>query len=173
MHQLGLTLTFAVSLSALAGCRTSEPAQGAPPASATSVAPPIGSASAAADAGPPPAAASAQASAPPLYDETSRSVDARAGDQFVVVLPANTGTPFKWRVEPPPDATVVTLVDRRYSDAPPKDCAGCTGYGGTDAFTFLASGAGTATLHFAYAHVGKHDSPPSKEVAIAVHVTAK
>jgi hypothetical protein len=89
----------------------------------------------------------------------------------VVALPANVTTPMKWRIEPEPDAAVLALADRRYADQPPADCAGCTGYGGTDSFTFETKGAGAATLHFRYLPL-RGEGPAQREVSIEVRVAA-
>lgn len=156
MRELGLTVATGALACAVAACQTSEPARATPPSSATStgVTPPV--------------------AAPPgdsrVYDQTTQNIDVTANGRFTVALEANVTTPLEWKLEPEPNPAVLTLAERKYTDDPPPGCPGCTGYGGTDAFSFVAKGPGEATLHFAYREL-KPGTPPAKEITIRVRVS--
>lgn len=156
MRELGLTVVVAALAGAVAACQTSEPARANPPSSGTSV-----------GAAPP-------AATPPgdsrIYDQTTQNIDVPANGRFTVVLEANVTTPLEWKLEPEPNPAVLALAERKYTDAPPPGCPACTGYGGTDAFSFVAKAPGEATLHFAYREL-KPGTPPAKEVTIRVRVS--
>jgi len=157
MRQLGLIL-IAVGTFAAVACQTSEPARTNPPSSGAAV-------PAVAPNAAPPAGGSA-----PVYDEAAQVIDAHPNDHFAVALKANVTTPFEWRLDPAPNPAVVSLSGHEYTDAPPPGCSTCVGYGGTDSFSFVATGAGETDLHFQYARVSKGDSPPARTLNVHVRV---
>ena len=160
MRQLGLTVILCELLAfALVGCQTSEPARGTPPSSGTGNPAPME---------PNPGAPVASGSR--IYDETVQTIEAHPNEGFVIALKANVTTPMEWRIEPAPDSGVVVLSGRNYTDSPPPGCSGCTGYGGTDSFSFAAKGSGETDLRFAYGPLGKKDAPPSRTVTVHVRV---
>lgn len=113
----------------------------------------------------------AKASEPaPSYDEHTKAITAKAGAHFSVLLPANVTTPMKWRIQPAPNAAVLTLAGESYSETPPTNCAGCTGYPGTKRFDFNAQGAGKETLHLSYGSLTDASAKPEKELSIAITV---
>lgn len=148
-------MSFAV---AAAGCQTSEPASANPPSSGAVL------------PGNAPNAGPAAAPGSRIYDETAQIIEAHPADGFTVALKGNATTPFEWRLDPNPDAAVVAPSGHTYTDTPPPGCTGCTGYGGTDSFSFVAKGAGETDLHFVYARVTKGDAPPSRTLTIHVRV---
>ena len=156
MRELGLTLSLC-ALAASVACQTSEPARATPPSSAASV----GSAPQGTTAGAPGGAR--------VYDQNAQTVEVQRGGRFTIALEANVTTPLEWKLEPEPSPAVVGLAGRQYTDAPPPGCQACTGYAGTDAFTFVANGPGEATLHFAYREL-RPGTPPAKEVTVHVSV---
>ena len=105
------------------------------------------------------------------YAEGTKSISAKVGERFAVALPANITIPMKWRIEPAPDAKVLTLTQEQHADAPPKGCDGCTGYGGTRLFTFEAKGAGKTSLHFALKPLTNPSGASQKDVTIEVVTT--
>ncbi|MEO7032766.1 MAG: protease inhibitor I42 family protein [Polyangiaceae bacterium] len=107
---------------------------------------------------------------PAAYDVNTKSITAKSGTHFVLLLPATISTPMKWRMQPPPDAAVLTLAGESYTEAPPTDCAGCTGYPGTKQFEFEAHAAGKQTLHLAYGSLTDPKAKPEKELSIDVTV---
>lgn len=156
MRELGLTPFFATLAVVVVACQTSEPARANPPSSATS------------GAAPAPMAGSASGEAR-VYDQTTQAIDVPVNGRFTVALEANVTTPLEWKLEPDPNPVVLAPAGHQYTDAPPAGCRACTGYAGTDAFSFVAKGAGDATLHFAYREL-RPGAPPAKEVTIIVRV---
>jgi len=170
MRQLGLTTGSLLAVVLAIGCKTApEPA----PAEASAPTPPVAAAPEAptaatptpqasgpsAEATPPgaplPVASAAPADAPvgatsPTYSEGTKSISAKVGSRFAVALPSNITIPMKWRLEPAPDAKLLTLTDEKHFDQPPAGCDGCVGYGGTRLFHFEAKGPGKQTLKFAF-----------------------
>lgn len=164
MRELGLSV-IAVVLAVGSGCQTSEPARTSPPSSATNPGGP-----GAPNVGPPaPNAAPSGGVESRVYDETVQLVDVAMNGRFTIALPANVTTPLEWKLEPDPDPALLGLAERKYTDTPPPGCQGCTGYPGTDAFTFVAKGPGEAALHFAYREIRK-GAPPAKEITVRVRI---
>ena len=106
-----------------------------------------------------------------VYGETTKAIAAHPGDRFVVVLPGNITTPYRWRLVPAPDGVVVRLVDEKYADAPPPDCAGCTGYDGARSFTLEARAAGTTKLRFAYVNIATREERHERDLTVEVTVS--
>lgn len=121
----------------------------------------------------PTASAPMPASDPRFYDRTTKSIDARQGDRFVVALPGNVTTGFQWRQEPPADKAILTSAAPTYASAPPAGCPACVGYGGTFLFELVAAGPGSTKVHFAYVQAGRDPPPPTEEVTIVVNVAAR
>jgi predicted secreted protein len=159
MRQLGLTLAIGSLLAGVVACRTSEPAGANPPSSAASV-----------SGGSAPVPPGAPSAAPRVYDQSVQSIDVAVGGRFTIALEANITTPLEWKLEPDPNPAVLALGERKYTDEPPVGCVACTGYGGTDSFSFVAKGPGEATLHFAYREL-KPGMPPAKEITVRVRVS--
>ena len=117
------------------------------------------------------ASSGAPASADKVYDQTTTAIAASVGDHFTVVVPGNATTSYTWRVDPKPDASVLSVADPKYTPQPPPGCNGqCVGYGGTYAFAATANAAGAAKLHLVKVHVGREPGTPVQEVSIAVTV---
>jgi predicted secreted protein len=116
------------------------------------------------------ATAPAAATGPHVYPAVTTSIQAAPGEHFLVALPANITVPMKWRLEPAPDAKILSVGEEKYVEQPPADCSGCTGYGGTRLFAFTAAAAGSATLHFALRPLTDPKGSAQKEVTITVTV---
>ncbi|MEP7051522.1 MAG: protease inhibitor I42 family protein [Pseudomonadota bacterium] len=150
----------------LIACSKPSPAPVAPasaaslPSEAETAAPPPSS--------PPPATTATEQVA--SYDENTKTITAKAGAHFSLLLPANVTTPMKWRIQPTPDAAVLTLAGESYSETPPAGCAGCTGYPGTKRFDFEAHARGKQTLHVSYGSLTDPSAKPEKELRIVVTV---
>jgi predicted secreted protein len=119
---------------------------------------------------PPPSALPPAAEKAATYDANTKAITAKAGTHFALLLPATISTPMKWRMQPAPDAAVLSVVGESYSDTPPADCAGCTGYPGTKRFDFEAHAPGKQTLHLAYGSLTDPKAKPEKELTIDVTV---
>lgn len=181
MRELGLSahlprprpraeLAFALLLLPL-GCKTA-PETAPPGASApTTAAAPIPAAPASTPATPPGAAPSgaAPSAGPRVYPDSTTNVSARVGEAFSIALPANVTVPYRWRLEPAPDAHVLVTGGEQYVEQPPAGCPSCVGYGGTRLFAFTAAGPGSVTLHFALLPLSGQGEP-AKTATIEVEV---
>jgi predicted secreted protein len=114
--------------------------------------------------------ATAVASAVNVYGQTTHQISVKPGARFSVLLPASIGTAMKWRIDPTPDAAVLSVLGESYADAPPADCADCTGYAGTRRFDFDAKAPGKVALDFAYRPLTQPKGPAEKQVHIDVSV---
>jgi predicted secreted protein len=174
MRQLGLSLGVLLLPLAL-GCKTApepSPAQASSPSPGpASDAPPPSPGPAepvpAASAGSAPGTA---ASGERTYAEGTTAITAKVGERFLVALPANVTVPMKWHIDPPPDAKLLETGEEKYFDEPPKGCEGCTGYGGTRVFSFVAKAAGSTALSFALRPLGDPEGAARKQVKIEVTV---
>ncbi len=171
MRKLGLITGALLALA----CKTSP--ESAPPATATAGAPaaspappPAATTGAPALATSPPVAAAPPAGSPRTYPESTRNIQAVAGEKFQVALPANITVPMKWRLEPPPEPNLLSVGEEQYEDQPPPACPGCAGYGGTRTFTFTAAGPGKLELHFTLRPLTDVKGPILKEVRIDVEI---
>ena len=184
MRKLGLTgLCLALASALLAACKSApEPSPAAPTAAEMPSAPPAPPTqpgpsaapwtSAAAPGPSTSAAALAPAGVPAkVYGETTKTIAARTGDRFVVVLPGNITTPYRWRLAPVPDGSAVRLVEEKYNDAAPPGCAGCTGYDGARSFTLEARADGTVKLHFAYVNIATREERHERDLTVEVTVS--
>jgi hypothetical protein len=172
MRKLGLIFS---AVTVVLGCKTSPetapPGASAPvtsPGSSPAAPPPTPSSTAGTPA--PPAAASPPAGAARTYPESTRSIQATAGERFFVALPANITVPMKWRIEPPPDPKLLDVGEEKYENQPPPACPGCAGYGGTRTFSFTAAGPGKLELHFTLRPLTDAKGPILKEVKIDVEI---
>ncbi|HEY3496594.1 MAG TPA: protease inhibitor I42 family protein [Polyangiaceae bacterium] len=120
---------------------------------------------------PAPVGGAAPAGSERTYAEGTKSISAKVGERFAVALPSNITIPMKWRLDPAPDAKLLALTQEQHTDAPPKGCDGCTGYGGTRLFTFEAKGAGKTSLHFALKPLTNPGGASQKDVTIDVVTT--
>jgi len=105
-----------------------------------------------------------------VYADSTTSIQVAPGEHFSVALPANITVPMKWRLEPPPDPNLLGAGEDKYVEAPPADCATCTGYGGTRIFPFTAIGQGKVTLRFALRPLTDPHGTSQKDVTIAVEI---
>jgi predicted secreted protein len=182
MRKLGL-IVLSLALGCKAAPETSPAGASSPVASSTATpAPPQQTAETPPPAAPPTASATGNSVAPPTaatppaaagartYPDSTKSIQAKAGEKFSVALPANITVPYKWRLEPAPDAKVIAVGEESYIAEPPKDCQGCVGYGGTRIFSFTAAGAGKAELHFALRPLNEPKGAAQKEARISVEV---
>jgi predicted secreted protein len=170
------SVAYFALLAALVSAACSRPGSNSAPASsavsvpsATSTLAPEPQASAAAPAAS--AAVPAAASAGnPVYGQASHQINSKPGEHFSVLLPASIGTPMKWRIDVAPDSAVLAVLGESYTDAPPSDCADCTGYAGTRRFDFEAKGPGKVPLDFSYRPLTQPKAPAEKQVHIDVSV---
>lgn len=103
------------------------------------------------------------------YDDQTHTISTVVGERFVIRLPANITTPYKWLVVEDASATVF-LAERHYQDKPPPDCQNCVGYPGTDSLVFEARSPGTTKLTLRYAPLRSEADPSDRKVSIQVTV---
>ena len=98
--------------------------------------------------------------------EPGRSIEARSGEQFTIVIEANPTTGYHWEMVGEADQGIVTLISRDYQ-------AGGTqmpGSGGVDVWTFKAVGAGQTTITLGYYPPGNATSEPARTETFSVVV---
>ncbi len=158
-----LTLAGVLTLACKTAPETAPPGASAPTAATTPLPPgPTDTATT--------AATSAATGTPRTYDASTTSIEAAVGETFNVAVPSNITVPMKWRLEPAPDPKLLASGGDKYVEEPPPGCPACTGYGGTRVFSFVATGAGTLTLHFALRPLTDANGPAQKEVTVAVTI---
>lgn len=85
------------------------------------------------------------------------AVSFRAGDSFTIRIAANHTTGYQWRLAGAPDAKVVTCTGSTY-EAPPDSVPG---KGGTEVWSFKATGKGSATIRLDYVRPWEVDAKPA------------
>jgi inhibitor of cysteine peptidase len=104
---------------------------------------------------------------PKVYDQTTKSIDARPGESFLVALPGNMTTGYEWRADAP--AGVITVAKPTYAADPHP--AGSAGYGGTYTFAVTAIAPGSTTLHFVYVRAWETAPVPANELSMQIVVS--
>jgi predicted secreted protein len=89
------------------------------------------------------AACSLWSSAP---TETPSAIIATPGQRFSIAVDANHSTGFRWELDKPLDAAVLTLVDTQYEQEP----NAAPGAAGKEVWTFDAVATGWARIQLAY-----------------------
>ena len=107
---------------------------------------------------------------PKMYDQTTKLIDARTGDSFLVTLPGNPTTGYEWVLDSAPSAEV-TVSKPTYA-ADPGCVFPCVGGGGAYTFAITAATPGSTTLHFVYRRAWETAAPPANELSIVVNVSA-
>jgi predicted secreted protein len=107
----------------------------------------------------------------PTYGETTRELTTAVGQSFVLALPANITTPYRWVVDSTLDSSALELVKNEYSDAPAAGCSGCLGAGGRRLLTFQAKRTGTWTLSLSYQSITDSKEAPVSRFQATVQVT--
>ncbi len=108
---------------------------------------------------------SADATATATYGDATQPVRRHTAERFTIRLASNPTTGFEWQVTVPSEA-VVALVSTAY-EGPEGELVGA---GGTDVFEFEATGAGVATIEFAYVRPFEEGTPPAETRSIHVEV---
>lgn len=158
-----MNTTYLLSLLAvcsLIGCKSSPEA--APAGSAT----PMTNTSQTAAA----VAPSAASTGIPTYGESTREIATGVGQSFVLALPANVATPYKWVVDSTVDPTALELVTNEYSETPAPGCVGCLGVGGRRLMTFQAKRTGTLLLSLSYQSITDPKEAPANRFQAQVQV---
>jgi predicted secreted protein len=91
----------------------------------------------------------------------------KVGDELVIELDANATTGYEWQIQTPTDDTVIELASSEY--LAPDESAGM-GAGGTQVFTFRATGVGTTDILIYYWRPWE-SSIPTEENTYTLNVT--
>lgn len=94
------------------------------------------------------------------------TIQARAGEEFVIVLDANATTGYEWQIASPIDEKVIRLIGSKYVP----DNTGLVGSGGKSSWTFKALQAGRAKIDFKYVRSWEKGIPPAKEASYMVNI---
>jgi predicted secreted protein len=106
----------------------------------------------------------------PTYGENTHEFSTAVGQPFILSLPANITTPYKWVVSSTVDPTAFDLVKDEYVANPPDGCTGCVGTGGRRLMTFQAKRTGLLTLSLRYQSITDAKSEPASEYQATIQV---
>jgi inhibitor of cysteine peptidase len=82
----------------------------------------------------------------PRYTDTGGTIQAGVNETFMIVLPANPTTGYRWVLEEPVKNTVVQLFSSSYWEPMPP----VPGKGGEDRRTFRGTGTGSTAIKLIY-----------------------
>lgn len=102
----------------------------------------------------------------PVYGSPARTIEVDAGERFVIALPSNPSTPYKWRLARPLDPARLVLAGTEYSA--PRPGEKIAGSGGTEYWTFHAVSAGSAEIQLEYAEA--RSASPGQSLTFRVRV---
>lgn len=102
---------------------------------------------------------------PRTYDESHRTVKAKVGEQFRIVLTSNRTTGYTWRLAEPLDASRLKLINTDYVESK----SGRLGAPGKQGWLIQAVGEGQTTVSLAYVRPWEKDVSPAKTANF--HVT--
>ena len=95
-------------------------------------------------------------------------INAKVGDQFVIQLESNATTGFAWGISGTLNPSVVTKVRSTYIAGPnPKNMSGV---GGTEKWTFKATGKGKGKIVMIYYRSFDKTAKPAQTVTFTVNV---
>jgi inhibitor of cysteine peptidase len=102
------------------------------------------------------------------FDEHSNGneIELHVGEEFMIVLPENPTTGFRWNPISSGEPTC-TLLDNSF------DLIGSTpGNGGSHSWHFQAVKEGSSKIEFAYRRSWEQDKPPAQTFKMSVYVRA-
>lgn len=96
--------------------------------------------------------------------DPSKPIEATVGEEVTIVVDSNPTTGYEWTVTGEPDAVIAEPVGSTPASGGPRP-----GQGGTQTFTFKATGAGTTTITLTYARsFAPDDNPTVQEYTLVV-----
>ena len=102
------------------------------------------------------------------YTISNTSINASAGDEFIIELESNQTTGFQWGLAGSLDPSVVKKVSSKYVPAP--NPGGKMGAGGKELWTFKAVRNGTATISMTYTQPFDKGARPAETATFTVTV---
>jgi inhibitor of cysteine peptidase len=100
--------------------------------------------------------------------DSGRSVEVKPGDTIIVELESNQTTGYQWSLTSPTDSAVLVLKGNEYRTS--QQQTPLVGAGGTEVWTFVAQGAGRATLTLGYQRSWEKGVAPARTFTIEVVV---
>jgi inhibitor of cysteine peptidase len=102
------------------------------------------------------------------YGESTRDITTTVGQSFVLSLPANITTPYRWVLDSTVDPNAIELVKNEYTEASTSTCRGCVGVGGRRLLTFRIKRAGTFVLSLSYQSITDPKEAPESRFQATV-----
>ena len=102
------------------------------------------------------------------YTISSKSINASAGDEFIVELESNQTTGFQWGIAGSLDPSVLKKVSSKY--VPSANPSGQMGAGGKELWAFKAVRAGTTTIAMTYTQPFDKAASPAETATFTVTV---
>ena len=99
-------------------------------------------------------------------DDTTNTIHATPGKEFVIKLDANPTTGYEWQLVQSIDDSLVKFVNSDYVS----DMTSLLGSGGKSVWTFKAVRAGKAQISFKYIRPWEKNTPPVKEATYIVSI---
>ena len=96
----------------------------------------------------------------------TKTLEARVGEEFTLVLESNRTTGYSWQLTEPFDEGIIRLISSEYK-APETRVIGA---GNKEVWTFKAVGKGRAIIHMEYVRPWEKDTPPVRTTTIEVTV---
>lgn len=103
-----------------------------------------------------------------VYTDTSETIRAKVGQEFTIALESNPTTGYSWQLAGDLDEEIVEEIGSEYVQEPGSE--EMVGAGGTEYWTFKASGAGETTISLEYVRPWEEEEPPVETADFDVEV---
>jgi len=100
------------------------------------------------------------------YDNPNIPIEITAGQEFVLRLDSNPTTGYGWKLADGIDEDVAKFVSSKYRQYEVK----LVGSGGSEYWTFEATGSGTTAIKMQYVRSWEENEPPAEEKVFTVNV---
>lgn len=104
----------------------------------------------------------------PVSSDPAKLVEAKVGEEFVIVLDSNPTTGYGWRIAGKLDESMIKVVEIGHQRA--KADPGLVGMGGKDVWTLQGLREGETAVPFEYVRPWEKDVPPVKKVIFTIMI---
>ena len=106
----------------------------------------------------------------PIFTDSHQPIVVTPGQSFVIALSSNPTTGYSWQLGQPPDPNIAQFVTSQYVAGSNVGSNGqiLAGAGGTECWTFQATGAGQTSIVLNYLRPFEHGVPPVQTETFAV-----
>lgn len=105
------------------------------------------------------------------YSDPGTPIDAKKGDDFMIVLESNPSTGYCWELAEELDTTILRLETKRFGNPSPDTREGMVGAPVNEYWRFDTLEAGSTTISFKYVRPWEEDVEPEKTAVFTVNVT--